>query len=123
MDNFLLQYIAQRMRELDFKEYSFEPIRISDPAALELEFIANNEYYYLVSKTVHNSLVIKSDTNIFNEGATYGAFNFYQLQEFTGQISISCAIPIDLEFVRVIPRVPRNAKEEATIERLLGEVN
>lgn len=122
MDNFLIQYIAQRMREMDFKDYSFEPIRVSS-AALELEFIANNEYYYLVSKTVHNSLVIKSDTNIFNEGASYGNFNFYQLQEFTGQISISCAIAIDLEFVRVIPRVPRNDRETATVDQLLGITN
>lgn len=118
MDSLLIAYIAQRMRELGFEDYSFEPIRVTDPTGDKI-IDANNEYYYLVAKTVDASLIIRSDTNIFNEAADYGTFNFYGIQEFTGQIAISQLIPIDLEFVRAIPRVQRNDKEHAVIEGML----
>ena len=118
MDSLLIEYIKQRMRELGFSDFSFEPIRVKD-AATDLEINANNEYYFLTSKTVDAGLIIRSDTNIFNEAVDYANFQFYGVQEFTGQIMISQPVAIDLEFIRVIPRVPRNDKEHAVIDNMI----
>ncbi len=106
MDNYLLKYIAQRMCEMGFTDYRFESVRIVSETD-KVQINAYNEFYYLVSKTVPVSLVIASDTNIFNEAVAYNNYNFYQIQEFTGLIEISqSVIGIDLEFIKVIPVCP-----------------
>lgn len=106
MDNFLLKYIAQRMCEMGFTDYRFEAVRIALEAD-KVQINAYNQFYYLVSKTVPATLVIASDTNIFNEAAAYNSYNFYQIQEFTGLIEISQGVVgIDLEFIKVIPVCP-----------------
>lgn len=103
MDSFLLAYIRQRMCELGFSDFHFEPVRIvadADNAQIQ----AYNEYYYLTSQSVPSGLTIASDTNIFNETETYYFFNLYKIQEFTGLIEINQGYsPIDLEFIKVIP--------------------
>lgn len=104
MDNFLIEYIKQRMQELGFENYTFQPIRVKTDN-LSMLINAQNEYYYLVSKEVPSSLMIFSDTNIWNESNDYEDFNFYSIQEFTGEIEIESFVPIDLEFIRVIPKV------------------
>ena len=123
MDNFLMSMIAQRMREMGFDEYSFEPYRALDLTASKLQINANNEYYYLVAKTVVATLEITSDTNVFTtqEAAQYANFNYFGMQEFTGTIDIlrGAGIGIDVEFMRVIPRVPRTDKEKVVIDQML----
>lgn len=103
MDNFLLAHIAQRMNEMGYKGFHFEPAYIFVDAPF-FEIKAYNEFYYLTSKFVDAQLLIISDTNIFNEAANFSFYNFYGIQEFSGLIEISQFItPMNLEFVRVIP--------------------
>lgn len=115
MDYFLLAYIALRMKEMGFEDYTFELVRVKGVSEID----ATNEYYYLTSKAVFASLIIRSDTNIFNEAADYSTFNFYGIQEFTGQILITQTEPIDLEFMRVIPRVPLDEDKQQFISNYL----
>ncbi|MGQ0829401.1 MAG: hypothetical protein ACT4ON_13515 [Bacteroidota bacterium] len=103
MDHYVLEYIKQRMRELSFEDYTFQAIRIK-PTGLSTFINAQNEYYYLVAKEIPSSVLITSDTNIWNESDDYEDFNFYGIQEFTGQIKIAATVPIDLEFIRVVPK-------------------
>lgn len=103
MDSFLLAYISQRMCEMGFSEFHFEPVHIAADAD-NLQIQAYNEYYYLVSLSVPSGLIIASDTNIFNESEDYPSFNLYKIQEFTGLIEINQGYtPINLEFIKVIP--------------------
>jgi len=103
MEHFVIEYIKQRMLELSFENYTFQPIRVKTNELSTL-INAQNEYYYLVSKEIPSSTVISSDTNIWNESDDYEDFNFYGIQEFTGEIKIVSTVPIDLEFIRVIPK-------------------
>ncbi len=103
MDSYILSYISQRMREMGFAEFHFETVHVVS-ATNTLQIQAYNEYYYLISEYLPSGLIITSDTNIFNDSEIYYYFNFYRTQEFTGLIEInSGTIPVDLEFVRVIP--------------------
>lgn len=103
MDNFLIAYITQRLNEMGYKTFHFEPVRIfvnANKAIVE----AYNEYYYLISKNVPAGLVIASDTNVFNEAANFPDFTYYRIQEFSGLIEISQpAAPIDIQFMKVVP--------------------
>lgn len=105
MDNYLLVYITQRMAEMGYKTFHFEPVRVFANVNKAI-IAAYNEHYYLVSKNVPAGLVIASDTNIFNEAANFSDFTYYQLQEFSGLIEISQpAAPIDIEFIKVVPEL------------------
>lgn len=105
MDNYLLAYITQRMAEMGYKIFHFEPVRVfinANQAIIE----AYNEHYYLVSKAVPAGLVIASDTNIFNEASGFLGFTYYGMQEFSGVIEISQPLaPIDIEFIKVVPEL------------------
>ncbi|HEY0029145.1 MAG TPA: hypothetical protein VGC65_00190 [Bacteroidia bacterium] len=121
MDKVLMAYIEQRMRELRFTEYTFQPIRVQD-ASDTIEFFANNEFYYLVAKTLPATMEIISDTNYFTDAANYGDFNFYGIQEFTGHIKITGGvIPVDCEFIRVIPTLTREKLNTVDVDALLEE--
>lgn len=107
MNEAVLKYIEQRMKELGYdKGYHWEAVRIN-PGTLTHVIIAYNEYWYLITPPAFMdvNLFIRSDTNIFNEGSGYalGKFNFYGVQEFSGRIQINGAAPIDQEFIRVVP--------------------
>ncbi len=105
MDNYLLAYITQRMAEMGYPTFHFEPVRVFVNAAKAV-VEAYNEYYYLISKTVPAGLVIESDTNVFNEAAGYPDFTHYNVQEFSGLIEISQpAAPVDIEFMKVVPEL------------------
>ncbi len=118
MDHFLLAYIAQRMKELGFADYTFEAVRVKDA-----QITATNEYYYLIAKSILSStLIIRSDTNIFNESGDYNNFYLYGIQEFTGVISLTDSninYPIDYEFLRVIPRTNSSCENQKTIDNYL----
>lgn len=122
MDAFIIAYIQQRMRDLGYKNYTFNVVRIY-PTSMGLDpnnytINGSNEYYYHVSKTVPASLKIVSDTNIWDESSVYSNFNFYQIQEFTGQIKITTTPgvgnDIDLEFIQVVPRIIPKKKKVTT---------
>lgn len=107
MNDAILKYIEQRMRELRYnKGYHWEPVRVN-PGTLQHIIIAYNEFWYLITPNafMDPNLFIRSDSNIFNEASAYaaGKFNFYGVQEFTGRIQINGAAPIDQEFIRVVP--------------------
>ena len=116
MDNVVLFLIRQNMDDKGFhswRDYRIKSIRVqSPPASLNAEVKAFNEYYYLVAKTVPATLKIVSDSDSLTpaEAAVYPNFNYYQIKEFTGQISMTAGVPIDLEFIRVIPRIKKTEK-------------
>lgn len=119
MDSILETYFAQRMKEMGFDDFSFEPVRVR-----ENQINASNEYYYLVAASITSpSLIIRSDTNIFTESADYNKFNYYGLQEFTGIITLTeddpDTYPIDYEFIRVIPRIELTEEKQKVVHHYL----
>ncbi len=126
MDNFLLAYVSQRMKAMGFDNYTFEPIRVTKTALfgfqVDLTIDAYNEYYFLISEMVEPTLIIRSDTNIFNESADYSSFQYYGIQEFTGSIQITQAVSIDLEFLRVIPVIKMSEAKQKIIDNYLQNV-
>lgn len=133
---YIEKYIKQRMAELGYseKEYHYESVRVNLDVAVEpsspfyynfqsggvqaaptvpqftpqkFYLLADNEYYFLVEKTVDPTLVIISDTGCLTkkEAQNYSNYTFFNYKEFTGQIFFECALPgiIDLEFIRCTP--------------------
>lgn len=122
MDNFLIALIDRRMKEMGYPHYTApEPIRIKETVS-DLTINAQNEFYFLTAKAVDASLIIRSDTYIFDEAADYASFNLYGIQEFTGQIRIAQGPAIDLEFVRVIPRTDVSENKQKLIDNFLQNV-
>ncbi len=107
MENFILGYVAQRMAETGFKTYHFEPsVVVMDNTLTEVIIDATNEYYYLTSGSLVTGTEISSDTNVFTADATYPLLDYSKVQEFTGQIKITCPEGSSqqvIEFIRVIP--------------------
>jgi hypothetical protein len=108
MDSFIIAYIAQRMEALGFKKYSMDPILVN-LYSVQTEYVieGQNEYYYLVSKTVADQVEIFADNNYFASAGSYIEVNYSNIQEFTGQIRItfpSLSLTA-LEFIRVIPQL------------------
>ena len=108
MDNFITAYIAHRMAELGFKEYSIEPVLVI-PNGGQNEFViqGQNEYYYLASKVVPDGLEIFADNNYYKSENLYTDVNYSYVQEFTGQVRIVFPPTGSLtgfEFIRVIPQ-------------------
>ncbi len=123
MDSLLETYFAQRMKEMGFDDFSFEPVRVRED-----QINASNEYYYLVAASINSpSLIIRSDTNIFTESADYNKFNYYGLQEFTGIITLTETdldkYPIDYEFIRVIPRIELTEEKQKVVHHYLLNQN
>jgi hypothetical protein len=118
MDQVLLFLIRQSMNDKGFhswRDYRVKAVRVqSAPASLNVEVPAFNEFFFLVAKTVPATLKIISDADSLapSESSVYSQFNYYQLKEFTGQISISATVPIDLEFIRVIPRIKKTTERK-----------
>lgn len=106
MEGYIFDYIKQRMTEMGYEKYHWEAVRMqgNDEGEREIKTInAYNEFYFLVAKTVEPDLVIFSDTEVFNEAADYAKFSCYNYKEFSGEIKIKQLIPVDYEFIRVIP--------------------
>ena len=109
MDSFILAYIAHRMDMLGFKKYSMEPLLLTWSYGGINEYViqAQNEYYYLVSKTVNEGTEILADNNYFKAESSYISVDFAYIQEFTGVIKVNFPewywSPLGLEFIRVIP--------------------
>jgi hypothetical protein len=119
MDSLLETYFAQRMKEMGFDDFSFEPVRVR-----EEQVNASNEYYYLVAASISSpNLIIRSDTTIFTEAADYNKFKYYGLQEFTGMITLTETdqdnYPIDYEFIRVIPRIELAEEKQKVVQHYL----
>lgn len=129
MDYFILQYIAQRMRELSIEDYSFQPVRVQPSNPLvpgSSTLTAYNEYYFLVAKTLAAGTTrIISDDNYFEEiQADYANYQFKGYEQFSGKIEITNSLnnPIDLEFIRVVPRlkVPEEKQQFITEQQILA---
>lgn len=107
MDNYLIQYINQQLKERGYKEYHHEPVAlVTNPEKSEYRFPAYNEFFFLVSKELANGTVIRSDTNIYDVDQHYTKQNLHQIQEFTGLIIVTNPRRTTqlLEFIRVIPQ-------------------
>jgi len=106
-----MDFIALRMKEMDFENYTFKPLIVNVPVVSGNPFLQiniQNEYYYLVSKTVPATLAIVSDQELQNadESAAFANYNYANQREFTGNVTISATgAAFILEFMRVIPRI------------------
>lgn len=113
MDNLILAYISQRMTDLGFSTFSFEPfVVVLNESQKELLIEGTNEYYYLLSKDLVTGTEITADNNYFKAEDYYDSLEFAKTQEFTGQIKLSCNPwkcnqTIVFEFIRVIPEVSK----------------
>lgn len=118
MDSLILAYISQRMADLGFATYTFEPfVAVLNDCQKELQIEGTNEYYYLFSKDLATGTEIISDNNYFKAEDYYDSLEFAKTQEFTGQIKLSCSNwkcqqTIVLEFIRVLPQIANDGKEQ-----------
>ncbi|HEY4789106.1 MAG TPA: hypothetical protein VIH57_23820 [Bacteroidales bacterium] len=115
MESFLVAYIAQRMADLGFQKYSYEPLVIilsNDQNEYLIEGM--NEYYYLTTKALTPGTEISAGNNYFKVEDYYVNLDLSKVQEFTGQIKIT--FPQGgkqaLEFIRVIPQYPESKPEQ-----------
>lgn len=122
MENLILAYIAQRMTDMGYSNYSFEPFfAVLNNNQKEIQIEGSNEYYYLLSKDLATGTEINSDNNYFKAEGFYDNLEFAKTQEFTGQIKLSCANwncqqTIVLEFIRVIPQIISDGKEQVHLK-------
>lgn len=107
MESYIVAYIAQRMANLGFTKYSFEPLLyVLSPEQHLLQFDGMNEYYYLVSALLATGTEISSGNNYFRVEDCYSKLDFSKIQEFTGQVQINSPQDVKqvIEFIRVIPQ-------------------
>ena len=98
--NFVIYYIQQRMKEMGYDNYHYEPVHIYS-ATSSKNISAYNEFYYLMTVPLPSGYKIISDTNSFNDTASQ--LGISGIQEFSGNIDItSLSGVIDLEFIKVI---------------------
>lgn len=102
IDNFVNEYIRQRMQEKGFGEYHREPVLVSVTGGQTANIPAYNEYYYLVSSVLAEDTLIVGDTH-FIVARDYANQTFARLHEFTGNITIDSPADANIEFIRVIP--------------------
>lgn len=112
MDNFLLAYIAQRMKEMGICHYHFEPKRFAVGIQPVFER-AYNEFYFLTGIPLVSGAQIISDTNIAigsSSAADRGTgYSFHPVQEFSGLLEMRFSEATDanpfiyLEFIHVVP--------------------
>lgn len=99
-DYLLIQFFKQRMREMRYSSYHFEPVTVRVQLGELVVLNAYNDFYYLRSNEVQN-IEITSDISYYHSNNPLQS-NF---QEFSGKIEITSAndLPVLLEFIRVIP--------------------
>jgi hypothetical protein len=118
MDSLIIAYITQRMADMGYCSFSFEPfVAVLYDSQKELHIEGTNEYYYLVSKALVTGTEIIADNNYFKAEDYYDCLEFARTQEFTGQIKLSCSNwkyqqPIVFEFIRVLPKILNDGKEQ-----------
>lgn len=118
MERLILAYISQRMADLGFATYTFEPfVAVLNECQKEVQIEGSNEYYYLVSKDLAAGTEISADNNYFKAEDYYDSLEFAKVQEFTGQIKVSCNSwkcqqTVVLEFIRVLPQIASDGKEQ-----------
>ena len=114
MDNLILAYIAQRMTDIGYCSFSFEPfIVVLNESQKEFQIEGTNEFFYLLSKDLASGTEIVADNNCLKAEDYFDSLEFAKTQEFTGQIKLSCNPwkcnqTIVLEFLRVIPQIDNN---------------
>jgi predicted protein tyrosine phosphatase len=107
MESYIIAYIAQRMANLGFMKYGFEPLLVIMPQDKnEYQLDGTNEYYYLVSRLLATGTEISSGSNHFKVEEHHVNLDFSKIQEFTGQIKITSpqGVKQAIEFIRVIPQ-------------------
>ncbi len=113
MDSFIIAYIANRMEQLGFKEYQFEPYcMVQTNNAINVMAVAAppNEYYYLTSKELVIGTEIVANNNYYTVEGYYQNQEYSKLQEFIGNIRITFPRGADtqvVEFIRVVPKLPK----------------
>ena len=104
MNTEYLKYIEQRMSELGHSNYNLQSVVLDFETGVSTQSIkADNEYFYLISRTVPADVIIHSDNNLYFLAVQ--KTSTYIPQEFSGFINIesSAGDPFSLEFIRVIP--------------------
>ena len=107
IDSFCIAYIVNRMHQLGFPIFHFEPylVILSDEnPSFTIE--GQNEYYYLTSTELITGTEISADNNYFKVENYYQYMGINKLQEFTGNIYIyqpQGSKIQTIEFIRVVP--------------------
>ncbi len=117
------------MLEMGFgKDYSFEPVvvTVADGGGMPCNPItAYNEYYYLVNKVLPALGYIEGDNTVMtpDDIANYSNYSVAGIQEFTGNIVADnqTGADVQLEFIRVVPRVNRADSELKYVEELFSK--
>ena len=107
MDSFVIHYISQRMTNLGFQRFAYEPV-IVIMKDNQTEYIIEGvgEYYYLTSKALATGTEIEADNNYFKADEYYINLDYSRFQEFTGHIKIKTPEGrLAIEFIRVIPQL------------------
>ncbi len=103
-DGFVIEYIRQRMQELGYGRFHFEPTSMLVRSKEPVSILAYNEFYYLVSLDLPNSTLIIGDTHYLN-AVSFSRLSYARLHEFTGNITIECPQESIIEFIRVTPEL------------------
>lgn len=108
MDSFIIAYIANRMAQLGFKLYQFEPYCMVQTNNVNEMVVAAppNEYYYLTSRELAIGTQIIANNNYYTIEGYYQDQEYTKLQEFIGNIRIIFPKGADtqvVEFIRVVP--------------------
>lgn len=106
--NFIIPYIEQRMKEMGYDNYHFEPVHFFGSASPQT-IDAYNEFYYLMTSPLPSGYKIISDSHSFNDNSSQ--LGISGIQEFSGKIKITALSgTIDLEFIRVVAQRDFNKK-------------
>jgi hypothetical protein len=103
-EGYLLDFIRERMREMGYKSFHHEPVLISVKQKDPFFIAAYNEFYYLVSLNLPDSLLIAGDTDVLYT-KNFQLQTYTRLKEFTGNITIESPQDYNIEFIRVIPQL------------------
>lgn len=97
-EQFIIEFIRQRMCEQDVCEYHFEPF-FYVPLKTGQTFYLSNEVWYLVG--LPTQVTISSDTAIYS---STGSFTSILPAEFSGNVRIISAedTTVPLHFIRLI---------------------
>lgn len=80
---------------------------VLDPAKAEAYTDAHRGYYYLLTHTLPEGLVIASETNVLQVDAAWDNRTITKIQEFGGQMGVflpAAGAISEIEFIRAIPR-------------------
>lgn len=103
-----IAYIKSLLASRRIREYYLDIFSlVVDPEATQVYTDAHRGFYFLLTHTLPQGLVIASETNVLQVDATWDGRTITKIQEFGGQMGIFLPVAgavSQLEFIRAIPR-------------------